>query len=138
MKKIFILFLIVFAALNLFSQQKEKQSQSETVITKKQGTIIFKSKSYDFGKIAYASDGNAEFTFKNIGKTPILISNIKTSCGCTQADWTKTPIKRKEKSKITVTYDTQKIGKFHKTISVFLEGEEEAIQLEIKGEVLPK
>jgi hypothetical protein len=118
-------------AIAVFSQNENKKEQIG-----KQGSIVFKSTVYDFGKILKGSDGKAEFVFKNISKQPILISNVKPSCGCTEANWTKEPIKKNKKGKISATYNTQNIGKFQKTISVYIEGQEQAIQIEIKGEVL--
>lgn len=134
MKKIFVILFIALISQNLFSQQEIKD---ETLV-KKQGKVVFKSTVYDFGKIPYDSDATAIFKFKNTNKNPVLISNVKTSCGCTVADWTKTPVKRNKKGTITAKYNTKSVGKFHKTVSVFFEGEPQAIQLEIKGEVLNK
>jgi len=134
MKKIIVIFIIALISQNLFSQQANK----DEISVKKQGKVVFKSTVYDFGQIPYDSEGLATFKFKNTSKNPVLISNVKTSCGCTVADWTKTPIKKNKKGTITAKYNTKSVGKFHKTLSVFFEGESEAIQLEIKGEVMNK
>jgi hypothetical protein len=69
---------------------------------------------------------------------PIKLTNVKTSCGCTGAEWPREEIAKKKKGKITVTYDSKRVGKFNKTVYVYVEGQENAIQLEIKGEVSPQ
>jgi hypothetical protein len=56
-------------------------------------TIVFDRNMHDFG-IIRESDGKAStvFTFVNKGDKPLLINNVKASCGCTTPSWTKTPI----------------------------------------------
>lgn len=117
----------------LFAQEKKNEEPTQT---EKPSVIIFKSTVYDFGKIEYGSDATAVFVFKNITKKPVKLTNVKTSCGCTAADWPKDEIAKKKKQKITVTYDSRRMGNFNKTIYVYIEGQDNPIQLEIKGEVI--
>ena len=37
----------------------------------------------DYGKIEQNADGNREFVFTNTGGSPLIITNVKGSCGCT-------------------------------------------------------
>ena len=55
-------------------------------------TINFNTTTIDYGTIKKGSDGNKEFIVKNIGKKPLIISNVKPSCGCTSPSWTREPI----------------------------------------------
>jgi hypothetical protein len=48
------------------------------------------------------------------------------------------PIKRRKKDKISVHYNTRKVGPFHKTISVYSNAVNGLVKLEIKGKVLPE
>ena len=51
-----------------------------------QGTtakIEFKSETIDYGEIAKGSDGVRVFEFTNTGTAPLVISDVKSSCGCT-------------------------------------------------------
>lgn len=90
---------------------------------------------FDFGKIKHNSDGVHEFTFKNTGKDPLIITNVKSSCGCTVPTYPKEPVKKGEKGKIHVKYDTKRIGGFHKTITVYSNAKNSPVKLHIKGEV---
>jgi len=99
--------------------------------------IVFEKTIIDFGDIPYKSEAKAVFVFKNISAKPIALTNVKASCGCTTPEWSKEPIKKKKKGQIVVTYDTQRIGNFNKTISVFTDRQDNPVQLQIKGNVLP-
>jgi archaellum component FlaG (FlaF/FlaG flagellin family) len=41
--------------------------------------IEFKETIHNFGEIEYKGNGTYEFVFKNIGKGPLLITNVRTS-----------------------------------------------------------
>ena len=47
-------------------------------------------------------------------------------------------IKRRKTEKIKVSYNTKRIGKFHKTITVYSNASNPVVKLQIKGNVLPK
>lgn len=126
---------MVLSFYNLCFSQNEEQKDVEKV--NKQSTIIFKNTVYDYGTINQGSDGIAEFEFKNMSKDNVNITNVRTSCGCAGADWPRETIKKKKNGKITVTYDTKIIGKFHKVVYVYIDKLEKPVKLEIKGEVVP-
>jgi hypothetical protein len=75
-----------------------------------------------------------KFTFKNTGKTPLLISNVQASCGCTTPDYTKEPIAPGKKGSITATYNAAAVGQFNKTITVTSNGGD-PIMLTLQGTV---
>jgi hypothetical protein len=127
--------LIIVALLTFSYVNAQKTDSKEPEQTEKQGVILFKKLVYDFGTIEYGSEAVAVFVFKNMTKQPVKLTNVKTSCGCTGAEWPREEIAKKKKNKITVTYDSKRVGKFQKTIYVYVEGQENPIQLEIKGEV---
>ncbi len=73
---------------------------------------------YNFGKIIEGPNVNHEFKFKNIGNSPLIISNAQTSC-CMVASWPREPILSGGKSVISVTYCTQgRQGTFSKAVTV--------------------
>ena len=90
---------------------------------------------YDFGKIKQFGDGTYEFEFKNSGKDPLVITNVKSSCGCTVPTYPREPIKKGQNEKIHVKYDTNRIGTFNKTITVYSNAKNSPVELRIKGEV---
>ncbi len=48
-----------------------------------QAKISFKEDTVDYGTIAKGSDGVRVFEFTNTGDAPLIISDVKSSCGCT-------------------------------------------------------
>ena len=102
--------------------------------------ITFDKTTHDFGKINEA-DGRVTttFTLKNEGMTPLVLSNVRASCGCTTPKWTHEPIEPGQTGEITVTYNPNgRPGRFQKTVTVTSNATEPSAKLYIKGEVIPK
>lgn len=125
MKKILSLLSLALVAVAMMAQQPK---------------ITFEKTEHDFGKINEA-DGRVTtvFNFRNEGMAPLVLSNVRASCGCTTPNWTREPINPGESGQITVTYNPNgRPGRFQKTITVTSNAEEATIKLYIKGEVIPK
>lgn len=99
------------------------------------GILDFKAETIDYGTINKNSDGNRSFSFKNTGKSPIIITSVKGSCGCTVATKPSKPIMPNETAEIGVKYDTKRVGAFSKTITVQSNASEKSKVLRIKGTV---
>ena len=123
---------IVLLTSSSFAQDKP----ANTKPNKKAPEITFQKTEYDFGTIAYGSDATCEFIYKNTGKTPLILTNVRSSCGCTIPSWPKTPVGKKKTGKITVKYNTHKMGKFHKTVTVTSNAKNSPIVLTITGKVV--
>lgn len=94
------------------------------------------TKTHDFG-IVKANQGQIHlFKFQNPSTEPIIIDNIRTTCGCTVPVWEKTPILPDSTTEIKVHFDAKYIGKFKKRIKVFVSNQRKAEVLEISGEVV--
>lgn len=95
---------------------------------------------YNFGTIA-ESDGPASHTFviTNKGNAPLVITRVTASCGCTQPQWTKSPIAPGKTGEVKITYNPKgRPGPFYKTVSIFSNGKKGSYSLAIKGNVTPK
>lgn len=104
-----------------------------------QGAIKFKAEKHDFGKIVEGTQASYSFEFTNTGKTPVVISNVQPSCGCTTPEWTREPIMPGKTGKVTASYNSAgRPGNFNKTITVVNNGEVSQIILTILGSVVPK
>lgn len=102
--------------------------------------ITFEKTEHDFGKINEA-DGRVSvvFTFKNEGMAPLVLSNVRASCGCTTPTWTKEPVEPGQTGSITVTYNPNgRPGRFQKTVTITSNATEATKKVYIKGEVIPK
>ena len=95
--------------------------------------ISFEKESYDFKFITHRKPVEAIFKFVNSGKHDLLITDIKTSCGCTIPNWFKEKIKPGKKGEVKIIYDAERLGRFNKTIVVFYNGEKKSKTIEIKG-----
>lgn len=102
-----------------------------------QAEIKFKKETIDYGKIAKGSDGVRVFEFTNTGNKPLVIEDVKSSCGCTVPKKPNGPIAPGESSTIQVKYDTKRVGPIRKTVTVYSNATEKIKALKIKGEVLP-
>ncbi|MBQ7259397.1 MAG: DUF1573 domain-containing protein [Paludibacteraceae bacterium] len=105
-----------------------------------QPVITFEKTEHDFGKIN-EGDGrvSVEFVFKNEGMAPLILSNVRASCGCTTPSWTKEPVEPGQSGKITVTYNPNgRPGRFQKTVTITSNASEATKRVFIKGEVIPK
>jgi hypothetical protein len=67
---------------------------------------------------------------------PVIISDVKPSCGCTVADFPKQPIASGKEGRISVTFDAKTPGYFSKTVTVYANIEGGLINLYIKGTVI--
>ena len=100
-----------------------------------QPQATFDKKIHEFGVVLWKHPATATFTIKNDGDKPLVISNVTTSCGCTVADWTKTPIAPGATGTVSSTFDAKALGHFYKDIGVYCNAADRPIYLMIQGEV---
>ena len=94
-------------------------SCNNTTYTPIQTTITAKPDKINLGKVKVNTDNKAEFVITNTGEAPLTIYTIKTSCGCTAADWNKRPIKPGKSTTIKISHKDKYPGVFKKTITVY-------------------
>lgn len=78
----------------------------------------FNEETHDFGTLKQGAPATFEFTYKNTGKTPLIIQNAQGSCGCTVPTYSKEPVAPKKSGSIKVTYDSNRIGPINKQVTV--------------------
>ena len=99
--------------------------------------LIFPEESYSFGEVPEGPQVTHEFKFSNPGKEPLVLSNVRASCGCTTPSWPKDPILPGKDASIMVTYNTQgRPGAFNKSITVTSNSDTPNKVIYIKGEVV--
>ena len=96
----------------------------------------FNEESHDFGKIPQGKPVTTEFVFTNIGQEPLILTSVQPTCGCTVADFTKTPVKKGDKGVIKITYNAAAVAPFTKGIVVTSNAKTPQKTLIIKGEVV--
>ncbi len=128
MKRIvFIFSLILMSSVVVFAQQERK--------VKSNAEMAFESLSHDYGSVVYGADGTYRFSFTNNAEKPIVVTNVKSSCGCTIPSWPKEPIQSGKTGSIVVKYNTKLSGSFNKTVQVFSTAENSPVKLSIRGKV---
>src|SRR4051812_23548529 len=78
-------------------------SQNEIFISKKT-SIKWKNAEINLGEVVQNKPVIIDFEFTNTGETPVLITSVQASCGCTSSNYSKTPILPGESTKITATF----------------------------------
>lgn len=101
--------------------------------------MTFAAKTHDFGTIKEANGPvTYSFEFTNTGDEPLVIVDVKASCGCTRPEYPKEPIMPGKKGKIKVTFNpTGRPGEFNKEIKIRTNTNKRPI-LKITGTVIPK
>jgi|TARA_B110000967_G_scaffold157731_1_gene162930 hypothetical protein len=123
MKNILSLLFISFFSISIYAQDKVAK-------------IEFESETIDYGTIEKGSDGVRVFKFRNTGDAPLIVSNVKSSCGCTVPKKPTEPILPGENGEIEVKYDTNRVNPIRKTITVTSNAETQTVALKIKGTVI--
>lgn len=104
-----------------------------------QGALKFESDKHDFGMIDEGLQAVHEFTFTNTGNAPVILSDVRASCGCTTPSWTKEPIAPGAKGSIKASYNSEgRPGNFTKSITITSNASEASKVIYIKGIVDPK
>ena len=99
--------------------------------------MAFAETEYNFGKVKAGEKVEHEYTFKNNGKEPLVISNAKGSCGCTVPEWPKEPIAPGASGKIKVNFDSKgKSGPQTKQVTITANTDPVQTILYIKGDVI--
>jgi hypothetical protein len=136
MKKQTIILTILLAAIFQLVQSQDLTLNSDAKGSESNSkAIIWKNADIDLGSIEYNKPVVVAFEFTNNSDEPLVIKNVKTSCGCTAANYDNTVIKPGEMSKIEVTYNAKSQGFFSKTIDVTTSLKDESEKLTLKGTV---
>jgi hypothetical protein len=109
--------------------QAEKSSSKDTAI------LTFEKSEHNFRTIIEGQIATYEFKFTNTGTLPIVLSNVKASCGCTTPKWPREAIMPGESNVIRAEYNSNgRPGTFHKNIFVTSDAGKQT--LTIKGNVV--
>jgi hypothetical protein len=99
----------------------------------------FETLLHDFGNINEGDKVETEFVFTNTGRTDLIITDAKGSCGCTVPDYPKTPVKSGATEKIIVVFNAKnKSGNQTKTVTLFTNTENKTEILTIKAAIQPR
>ena len=131
MKKLYFLMVMTVAFSTVsFAQEAEKEVNPHAPY------MEFDKLVHDYGKVIENGDGNCVFTLTNTGKEPLILTDAKSSCGCTVPEWTKAPILPGKTTEIKVKYSTNRVGPINKSVTITSNASNSPVVLRIKGEVV--
>ena len=152
MKKITILLALVITA-SFFTACKDggnvtskinkenlnKAATRDLEIKKGTALITLDKKVYDFGTVNEGDIVETTFMVTNSGKTDLVITDAKATCGCTIPVWPKAPIKPGESGEVKVKFNTNgKPNRQQKSVTLTTNTESGREILTLKGSVTPK
>lgn len=135
MKKLILTFVLSMAVVFGVNAQSNKK---EVKATGSQPEITFKEMVHDYGEVVKDGNGICEFEYKNTGKAPLMLTNVRSSCGCTIPSWSKEPLMPGKSAKIKVKYNTKNVGTINKSITVESNASNGTVVLKITGKVVNK
>lgn len=115
--------LVVLLTCMQVSAQKRKQAKAAPS-TEEAGALFFDKTYINLGSVEDTDTPiPVEFTFRNVGKSPVTIKEIQVGCSCLAAEWPKEPVKFNENGKITLLYYPKgRSGNQEKEITVYTNG----------------
>ena len=123
MKNVIAILFVGMLSLGLMAQEKVAK-------------IEFKTEVIDYGTTEKGSNGVRVFEFTNTGDAPLIISSVRSTCGCTVPKKPEAPIMPGETGEIEVKYDTNRVNPIRKTITVISNADRSTVALKIKGKVI--
>lgn len=130
-KLIVILTALLFAIPAAVSAQEDQTIDPAEINGPK---ISWIKDSHDFGEIAQGKPVTVTFEMKNDGNSPLLITNVRPTCGCTTAGYTKEPIAAGNTGTVSATFNAKAVGSFRKSVTITTNAGTQTVYF--KGKVL--
>lgn len=89
----------------------------------------------DCGSVMYEQPVTAKFELRNKGND-LVISNVRTSCGCIGAEYPTTTIPKGDSFSVSVTYDARQLGHFEKEVAIYSNASDKPFYLKMRGVVV--
>ncbi|HUH74282.1 MAG TPA: DUF1573 domain-containing protein [Chitinophagales bacterium] len=126
MKTLFTIVSALFLSIGLSYGQNELNMNSK---------ISFSKQEHNFGQLAVGKPVAYEFEFTNIGSKPLILTDVKASCGCTTPSWSKEPVMPGQKGHVKAQYNMAREGKYRKSVTIKT-ADGENVTLYITGEAI--
>ena len=90
----------------------------------------------DFGQMSLGEKQESIVRLINTGSKPLVVQDVVVSCGCTKVKYPTTPIMPGQTGEVVVSYDADKKGGFHKTVTLYCNAEQSPLRISISGRVV--
>ena len=147
MKKLFLLFtsvaLVSFTSckenvtdkINQENVTKAAERDAQTIVYP---SVAFDKVAHDFGEIQNGTPVETVFTYTNSGQSPLVVTDIKSTCGCTVPQgWSREPLAPGASSQFTVKFNGKGANKVSKTITLTTNTESGREQVRISAFIVP-
>ncbi|MEI8224502.1 MAG: DUF1573 domain-containing protein [Bacteroidota bacterium] len=132
-------FLIVILSFSIASCTDYKVNDKHSNVYRGTSAIVFDSMDHNFGTIVEGAKISHVFKFKNIGSGLLIISSVKTSCGCTISKFKKKPVPPGGEGSLEVIYNSSDASGYQlKTVEVISNAFRKVLVLKISAEVVSK
>lgn len=113
-------------------------AQADDAVEPQNGAkITFAESSYDFGDITQGDRVTYTFTYENSGNEPLILSDVRTTCGCTATNWDREPLAPGESAEITVNFNSRgKMGMQNKVVTILSNAVNSSERIKITANVL--
>lgn len=96
---------------------------------------IFSQKMIDLGTITKGKTYEARFKYSNRTTDRLVLTDVKTSCGCTVPQWDKRPLDKDKSSDLVVLFTPETLGYSSKFVMVSHNKSDYPVRLIIKANV---
>lgn len=115
-------------ALKELKEQQKLEAESVT-------SMKIDKEIHDFGKVTEGVENHCTFVVTNTGTKPLILSDVKASCGCTTPSKPEGPIAPGKSDKIEVGFKPNGKGINEKTITITANTEPRITTLKVKADV---
>ena len=120
--------MFLFAAASFFSLMAFAQKADDV--------LKVNAEKIELGKVKQGVPVTTFFELKNIGNKPIVVEDVRASCGCTKPEKPADPILPGQSYKLKVEYNAAAMGRFEKDVTIVIAGVELPKIVKIAGEVV--
>lgn len=113
-------------------RELKKQQEIESAATT---SMKVDKEIHDFGKVMEGSDNTCTFIVTNTGTKPLILSDVKASCGCTTPSKPEKPIAPGKSDKIEVGFKPTGKGENEKTVTITANTDPKITILKVKANV---
>ncbi|WP_162128504.1 DUF1573 domain-containing protein [Flavobacterium phycosphaerae] len=129
-KRISLLSIVVLFVMTTSCKKENVTSETE---------MTFETQKHDFGTITQGDKVVFDFKFKNTGKSDLVITDAKGSCGCTIPEYPKEPVAPGAAGIVKVSFNSAgKIGENSKSVVLSANVPEGKKILYIQSNIVPK
>ncbi|MDG1375374.1 MAG: DUF1573 domain-containing protein [Flavobacteriaceae bacterium] len=135
--------LVVFTSCKENAKEKINQENVEKAAERDAQAIVFPNITFDktehdFGQIMNGTPVETVFSYTNSGKSPLVVTDIKSTCGCTVPQgWNREPLMPGASSQFSVKFNGKGANKVSKTITMTTNTEKGKEQVRISAFIVP-